>query len=274
MKSTFDPRRAAKKPAVICLHSSAGSGAQWKTLADMLRGEFEVLTPDLYGHGNGPAWDGGSEGVVVADTVRIACLAAQLAPVHLVGHSYGGAIALRVALHHPGTVASVAVYEPVAMRVLFDYNSRSRAAAEVVDVARTVRREVRNGSVERAAQRFIDYWAGAAQWTALAPERQASIARSMRVIADQFVALERDTVGLADYRRLDTPILYLSGERTRASTRRISELLRFAMPHVDTSVMRGLGHLGPITHPLVVAQSITAFVRAQHMDPALERKAA
>jgi pimeloyl-ACP methyl ester carboxylesterase len=96
----------------------------------------------------------------------------------------------------------------------------------------------------------------------------------MPVIAEQFTALVRDSAALADYRRLDAPVLYLSGQQTRASTRRIGELLRFTLAHVDSSVMRGLGHLGPITHPYPVAQRIATFIRAQHVDPALERKAA
>jgi pimeloyl-ACP methyl ester carboxylesterase len=267
-------RPTPSKPTVICLHSSAGSGAQWKTLADMLRGEFDVLTPDLYGHGGGPAWDGRRGGVLAADAVRIACLAAQVGTVHLVGHSYGAGVALRVALHHPRSVASVAVYEPVAMRVLFDYNARAGAATEVVDVARAIHRELNGGNAERAAQRFIDYWAGTAQWIALAPERRAAIVRCMPVLGDQFTALAHDTSTLADYRRLEAPVLYLSGQQTRASTRRIGELLRFTLAHVDSSIMSGMGHLGPITHPYPVAQRIATFIRAQHVDPALERKAA
>ena len=124
-------RSRAGKPTVICLHSSGGGGAQWKALVARLQPEFGTIAPDLHGHGSGPAWRGAPADIVAADAARIASLAAD-APgdVHLVGHSYGAAIALRVALHHPESAASVAVYEPVAMRILFDYDPNHRSAAE------------------------------------------------------------------------------------------------------------------------------------------------
>lgn len=182
--------RAANRPTVICLHVSGGSGGQWKALADRMRGEFRVLTPDLYGHGVAPAWPGAATDVVAADAARIAALAADaVGDVHLIGHSYGGAIALRVGLHRPDLVTSLAVYEPVPMRILFDYNRRHRAATEVAEVALNVRRALSLGRVERAGQWLVDYWSGAGQWARLAPEQRAAVAQRMPTVQAHFASL-------------------------------------------------------------------------------------
>ena len=110
---------------VICLHASGSSGGQWSALRARLEPDVLVLTPDLHGHGAGPAWHGFDEDVVAADAARVARFAGTVAgEVHLVGHSYGGVIALRTALYHPERVASVTVYEPVVFRLLFDYHGR------------------------------------------------------------------------------------------------------------------------------------------------------
>jgi pimeloyl-ACP methyl ester carboxylesterase len=115
---------------VICLHSSASSGGQWAALRAQLEPEVRVLTPDFHGHGAGPAWRGVDKDIVAFDAARIARLAESVpGGVHMVGHSYGGAIALRVALYHPESVTSVSVYEPVVFRLLFDYYGRRRPAA-------------------------------------------------------------------------------------------------------------------------------------------------
>jgi pimeloyl-ACP methyl ester carboxylesterase len=266
---------ACMRPTVICLHASGASGGQWRVLASRMH-DFHVRTPDLYGHGTVPAWQGPRVDIVAADVARISGLAAEAGgKVHLVGHSYGGTIALRVALSHPERVASVAVYEPVPMRVLFDYNAKHPAAAEIAELARDIRRALNGGSFEAAARRFVDYWSGAGSWARLAPEDQATIARRMPVTDAHFASLIHDPVRLRDYASVRAPVLYLAGRQTCASARRMGELLRYALPDVDAAKLDEMGHLGPITHAESVAQRIAHFVRRHATERIVDdRKAA
>ena len=261
MKALLATTGWSRAQAVICLHASGSSGAQWRTLARMLQHEFDVLTPDLYGHGSAPAWHGTPADVLAADASRVARLVASAEQVHLVGHSYGGAVALQVALRHPARIASVSVYEPVPMRILFDYGARHRAATEVADVAGTIRRELNGGSTERAAQRFVDYWWGAPQWATLDAMQRAAITACMPVIRDHFAALTHAATRLGDYRRVDAPVLYLKGRTTRASARRMAKLLQSVLPRVESVTFAAPGHLGPMTHAALVAEPIAQFVR-------------
>ena len=261
MKS-FDDPLPTEPPTVICLHSSAASGGQWKALSETLSRDFNVLTPDLHGHGAAPAWNGPPSDIVAADVARISHLAEGKGQVHLVGHSYGGAIALHAALAMPDKVASVTVFEPVAMRTLFDHCSKYRPASEIAELTRDISRDLNGGALSRAAQRFIDYWSGKGHWLRLTPERQAAIAARMRVIYAHFISLRRDVVRLADYRRIRVPVFYLVGSDTKRSTTRMSELLRSVLPRVQFMRMDAMGHLGPITHAHVVAERIAQFVRS------------
>jgi pimeloyl-ACP methyl ester carboxylesterase len=267
---------ASMRPTMICLHASSGSGAQWRVLANRMKHHFHVLTPDLYGHGAAPSWYGPWGDIVAADVARIARLAADAGgKVHLVGHSYGGVIALRVALSHPERVTSVAVYEPVPMRVLFDYNAKDKAAAEVAEVAREIRRALNGGNLEHAARRFVDYWSGAGAWARLTPEVRATIVRRMPVVDAHFVSLIHDPVRLRDYANVRLPVLYLTGRHTRASARRMEELLRYALPDVEAGKLDEMGHLGPITHAETVAQRIAQFLRRYATERIMDdRKAA
>jgi len=267
------PRARRRAPTIIALHSSAASGRQWQALAARLDSRAQVIGPDLAGHGTGRGWRDDAASIVETDVARVAQLAAGTpGGVHLVGHSYGGAIAMRVALAFPGRVRSLAVYEPVLFRLLGDVYGRRGPSAGVLDVAGAIRRDMRAGLVERAAARFVDFWSGAGTWASMPRERRVAVTLRMPAVAAQFPALWHDPVGLADYRALDLPVLLMCGASSPIAPRRIVELLSTAMPQAELQPMSAMAHLGPITHPNTVAQRIDAFlssVEAIEVDAAL-----
>ena len=89
--------------SLVCLHASASSGGQWQALQRRLTGRYQVLSPDLYGSGNSPPWPAERE-LTLAEEVALLEPVFEAADeaVHLVGHSYGGAVAVRAALTYPG----------------------------------------------------------------------------------------------------------------------------------------------------------------------------
>jgi pimeloyl-ACP methyl ester carboxylesterase len=274
---TPSTQQGTGQATVICLHSSGSTGGQWTALRSQLETKLQVLTPDLHGHGVGPAWHGFDGDIVAADAAHIARLAKSVpGDIHLVGHSYGGAIALRVALDHPERVTSVAVYEPVVFRLLFDYHGWRRPASEIIEVAMAMRRCLRSGDAAAAASRFVDYWGGAGAWQRLSVGQQVAITDRTHVIAAQFTALANDAPRLADYRSLRVPVLMLAGSETCAPIRRIRELLRFTLPSATVDTMTAMGHMGPITHASTVACRVARFVakHASVVGPAERRLAA
>ena len=72
--SSVSYREAGAGKAVVCLHASASSSAQWRPLMDRLGGRFRTLAADLYGSGRSPAWPG-EQPMWLADEVALrACL--------------------------------------------------------------------------------------------------------------------------------------------------------------------------------------------------------
>jgi pimeloyl-ACP methyl ester carboxylesterase len=109
---------ATRTASVVTLHASASSARQWQPLAAALAPRFRVHAIDLHGHGERSPWRGARALSLADEAALVAPVLSREGDVHLVGHSYGGAVALKVASMYPQHVRSVTVYEPVMFRWL------------------------------------------------------------------------------------------------------------------------------------------------------------
>ena len=245
----------------MCLHASASSGRQWQALQRQLTGRYQVLSPDLSGSGDSPPWPPERE-LTLADEV------AKLEPAfeaagdsfHLIGHSYGGAVAMRAALTYPGRLRSLVLIEPVLFGLLLAEDPGQPAAREIVALCQHTRVAVELGALDSAAQRFIDYWMGPGAWAGMSPARRAAAARAMPGVRSQWSALFAETTPLAAYSSLDLPALYLVGSQSPASARSVARLLTQVLPDVTTAELEGAGHMAPVTHPGPVNAAIEAHI--------------
>ncbi|MCZ7596588.1 MAG: alpha/beta fold hydrolase [Gammaproteobacteria bacterium] len=159
---------------VLCLHSSASSGRQWLALAESLEPGSRVRTPDLLGYGGNPAWPA-KRSITLAE--EAACIAPLIVhaprPVHLVGHSYGAAVATRLALDHPDRVASLALYEPTLFSVVAARPERPAGIEDVVRVAERLAAQLESGDLLAGAETFVSFWGGAEARGRLDDEQRA-----------------------------------------------------------------------------------------------------
>ena len=241
------------QPLAVCLHASASSGRQGLQLAAELGGCVRTVTPDLVGYGGrsfrpGKRFNFDCEVDSVLRQVERTTGKSD-GPLHLLGHSYGGAIALRLALARPQRVASLTLYEPAQFLLLFADGLDSAEAREILEVRRFV---LENAKSPRrrlaAARRFIEYWSGDGAWDGIPAKRQRRFARLMPKVAAEFEAILSSGVAAADFAALDIPVRLIYGTRTRATARKVTEILAGVLPDAECIAVAGAAHMGPVTH--------------------------
>ena len=245
---------------VLLIHSGGMSGRQWRRLAAVLAPSYQVVVPDLLGSGANPRWPAETPFDIALDLAALIELLDSLrAPAHVVGHSYGGLLALKLACERPSSVRSLALYDPVAFGILHAHHDApglgdlERVAAEnpiFLDDAR--------GGNEEWFEAFVDYWNGPGSWRALPAPAQAAFLDVGRKVYLEVRSLLADRTSPAAYAKIAAPTILLGGERSPIAARRVVALLADAVPRARTHSVAGAGHMGPISH----AEEVNALVAA------------
>jgi pimeloyl-ACP methyl ester carboxylesterase len=250
---------------VVCIHCNASSSAQWRPLMDQLAPRHLVLAPDTHGAGRGPAWPV-DRPLSLSDEVDLLEPIFQRAgaPFALVGHSYGGAVALLAALRRPDRVSALVLYEPTLFALIEATAAQPNAADGIRDSVARAAAALAAGDRSAAAEMFIDYWMGEGAYFAKPEAQRIAIEDAIVHVQGWFHALLKEPIPLVAFRVLKMPVLLMQGSETTDSARAVAALLARTLPQVTALGLAGLGHMGPITHPAIVNLAIDDFL-LQHL---------
>ena len=136
-----------------------------------------------------------------------------------------------------------------------------RLFGEVRAVALELGQHVMQGAYRLAAKLFYEYWNGAGAFSHAKPEVQAHVTRYTIKMCLEFGAIFDEETPLAAYRRLGIPLLLMSGGTPLRPIKLIGGKLAEVMKARDFRVIPGAGHMGPISHPDIVADAIAGHMR-------------
>jgi pimeloyl-ACP methyl ester carboxylesterase len=258
MNIHFDRPRVARCQRIIALHCSGAGAGQWDHLAEQLGNNHELLAPEQYGCASSGAWTGEHAFTLADEAARtIALIDEAREQIHLVGHSYGGGVALHVALARPDRIASMALYEPSAFHLLQQMGETGvNAFAEIAEIAQRVGQCVVTGDYRNGIAEFVNYWNGPNAWDQMRPAAQSALIRWAPKGPLDFRALIEEPTPMSAYRTLMFPILIACGERGPMPSRAIAQALANLLPNSRLAVVPGAGHMGPLTH----AQEVSSLI--------------
>ncbi|AXI45619.1 alpha/beta hydrolase [Sulfitobacter sp. SK012] len=249
MTLSFRPTEHSNAP-IIALHSSASNSSQWSRLDADFGGRFDVYAFDLPGCGRAPlASDNSRKGAACSAAPVIEEIEKMGSPVHLVGHSNGGGIAIKVALMRPDLVKSLTVYEPATFHFLKDGDSTDQRLFKQIQFISALVTVAAEENVPTGMRHFIDFWNGEGFWDRLSlPARQKFADAIYSTMAD-FAHGFAETWELADLSKLEMPSLVLTGLESPEITQHVSAAIAKALPNARIALLPELGHMAPVFDP-------------------------
>jgi magnesium chelatase accessory protein len=257
----FGPAAAVQAPIVLLLHGTGAATHSWRGLAPRLATAFEVIAPDLPGHGFTAMPSERSLSLSgMAEAVSSLVLALEKRPVLIVGHSAGAAIGARICLDGNGTPRGLValngaflplgglpgrVFSPAA-QLLAATGLAPRLFARLAAGPTVVDRLLRGtgSSIDAAGQRAY-----------------ATLVRSPGHVAAALGMMARWDLGPLEHAlpRLDAALLLLAGERDLTVPPAQSARIAGCVPGAVLDILPGLGHLAHEERPDLVADRIIAF---------------
>ncbi len=197
---------------IVLLHATLSASVQLAGIARLLVARGPVLALDRRGSGDSVVATPRPLDVAVHVADVVALLDAEdVDAAILVGHSFGGVVALEAAARLPGRVRAVVAWEP-PYGPLADQATRVAFAA----VGTATQRAYADGQGAAAAAAFLDGVAGAGAWAALSARARTFLsAQGAGAFADASLS-GLDPAGLA---RIAAPVTILTGDGQRGVLR-------------------------------------------------------
>jgi pimeloyl-ACP methyl ester carboxylesterase len=236
----YDVTGPATAPAVVLLHGAFMDRRSWDRQVAAFSKQFRVVRLDMrpFGQSTPPR-----EPYSVPEDVRVLLDHLKIERAHLVGHSFGGGVALDFALLYPTRVASLVLVG--AGPSGFAPPEDERKAAMAIFAA------VKQGD-EAIVSAWIAHpmWAIARDQPALREELAAITRRNLapfRMTAPPYRPLTPPAVGrLAE---IKAPVLVVVGDRDTPGNRQASELLSQQIAGAKSMVIPGADHAVPLGWP-------------------------
>jgi len=215
---------------LILVHGAMNDYRCWNFQVPVLAVHYRVIAVSLRHYFPEP-WDGQSDDFSVfqhADDVAEFTRVLDLGPVHLLGHSRGGAVVLNVAARHPDVIKTLILADASGLEALLPETPESRAmAVEGQKLHEHLAADLAKGDQETALRAYVDALSWPGRWDELTPERKSSFFDNVATAIRPEVrpSLSGEAIG-----KFQFPILMLTGETSPGRYGQMLRAMRDCLP--------------------------------------------
>lgn len=248
-------------PTLVLVPGSCSTGVAWRPVIKALDGKFRSVTTSLLGYGQTAErrLDANPSVEFEAEILErvIAKASAGGEAVHLVGHSFGGSVALLVAMRKRVPIATLTVLEaPLPAILRQGEETHYRAFRDMTDAYFAAW----DGGDREAIRSMIDFYGGAGTWAAW-PERVRAYAVETTPVNMLDWACAYDNLLSPDMlAAIDVPVAVAVGAQSHPAICRANGLVAMSIDGATFKTIGGAAHFMISTHPAQVAELIAAHV--------------
>jgi len=248
---------------VILTHGSWGDHSNWGQVVPGLSSSFHVATYDRRGHSRSERLEG--QGSIHHDVADLAALIEHVfdEPAHVIGNSFGAAIALNLAVQRPEMVRSLVVHEPPLFSLLEGNPAVQPALAAVQERIAAVVALLEAGQHEAGARRFVETIAfGPGAWDQLPQATRDIFVFNAPTWLDEqreagWMALDLDRLAA-----FSAPALLSFGGESPPFFPLVVQRISQALPRARQNVFPRAGHVPHLSHPTEYVGVVKEFLES------------
>lgn len=254
-------------PTLVLVPGSCSTGAAWRPVMKALDGKFRFVTTSLLGYGATAERRTESDPSVLHEADMLESVIARAGgDVHLVGHSFGGAVALIAAMRKRVPIASLTVLEAPLPSLLghCGEDAHYRAFRDMTDAYFA---DWRGGDRE-AIRTMIDFYGGEGTYASWPERVRAYAVETTPVNMRDWACAYEELLSPQMLAAIDVPLAVAVGAQSHPAICRANGLVAMAVKGATFKTIGGAAHFMISTHPGQVAELILANVRAAEAGPA------
>ena len=227
---------------VVFVHGAVSDYRTWLEQFEALAGDYRVISYSRRAHYPNAREDDENYTRDAHKTDLIEFLKAlRLEKAHLIGHSYGAAVALLAALDAPALVGSLVLAEPSPCPEILDEDAKLLLAEQKASFEK-VMRLAENGAAEPAVREFLHTVIGIDALGLLPAERRAVVLENAATLRPMLRTYYESFLSVEKLKKLKVPTMFITGEISPVIARQTCQTIDRYLPNSKIAILKCASH--------------------------------